>query len=979
MLGLKLNDFDVHDVPVLRADEYGKFIPGTNGYAQVGVSVAVVNATTGAPISLVGNLFLEGKDGGLDLANLTTADLPGSFVLPVLGPNEAIKIVTIGTGHAFLNDIAHHAAPGTFDHDNNPATPKIKQTEDMDLGPEGLVGDDHVAGTYDNEMLDAHFITGDGRGNENIGLTTMHFIFHAEHNRIMEVNKATLIGSNDIAVLNQWLLVPVTEIPATPEAIAALVWNGERLFQAARFTTEMQYQHMVFEEFARRIQINVDPFVFTGSADLDPSILAEFAHTVYRFGHSMLTDTVDRLENDLTTVNGDAEQIGLIQAFLNPQAFTASSGGAPGALSDVDAASAIFRGMSRQVGNEIDEFVVEALRNNLVGLPLDLPAINIARGRETGIPTLNHARAELYEMTGHVDVKPYTSWLDFAQHIKNPISIINFIAAYGTHDLIEGETTLVGKRAAAMAIVLGVAQDVPANPDMMPPVLAHTIFPPADRLDFLNATGFYTGGDLGGLNLVDMWIGGLAEEINEFGGMLGATFNFIFEFQMEHLQNGDRFYYLSRTQGMNFLNQLEPNTFADIIMRNTNLGDLHATHISAEVMEVPDMILELDTLVAQEDYNGAAPGLDPTHDDFFLQMIDPKVVRINGTTDIDGNGFMDGNVLKFSGGEHVVLGGTEGNDRMFGDKGIDTLWGDGGNDYLNAGMESDQVFGGEGDDIIEDPFGDDFLRGEAGNDVVVNGAGLDILFGGTGNDFIMGVTDTNEVFAGEGNDFILGGTAPDILLGNEGDDWIEGGEGFDGLSGENSQLFFNSTIIGHDILNGQGNDTDYDGENGDDIMVQSVGIQRNNGMEGFDWAIHKGDPNGADSDLGIRPFDTRQALILRDRFDSVEGLSGWSNDDILTGASKLIIGEAFTDQLTQAGVDRIDGLRDTLNVATGLPTDVVFESDINGGGEIILGGAGSDQHPRQSWQRLPRWRCLAQCAYFSDVQQGWHRNRTVHS
>ena len=49
--------------------------------------------------------------------------------------------------------------------------------------------------------------------------------------------------------------------------------------------------------------------------------------------------------------------------------------------------------------------------------------------------------------------------------------------------------------------------------------------------------------------------------------MLGSTFNFVFEQQMEHLQNGDRFYYLSRTQGMNFLNQLEPNTFADMVMR----------------------------------------------------------------------------------------------------------------------------------------------------------------------------------------------------------------------------------------------------------------------------------------------------------------------------------------------------------------------------------------------------------------------------
>ena len=51
--------------------------------------------------------------------------------------------------------------------------------------------------------------------------------------------------------------------------------------------------------------------------------------------------------------------------------------------------------MTRQVGNEIDEFVTEALRNNLLGLPLDLPTINIARGRDTGVPSLNQARARV--------------------------------------------------------------------------------------------------------------------------------------------------------------------------------------------------------------------------------------------------------------------------------------------------------------------------------------------------------------------------------------------------------------------------------------------------------------------------------------------------------------------------------------------------------------------------------------------------------
>ena len=49
--------------------------------------------------------------------------------------------------------------------------------------------------------------------------------------------------------------------------------------------------------------------------------------------------------------------------------------------------------MSKQAGNEIDEFVTGALRNNLLGLPLDLATLNIVRGRDTGTATLNQARA----------------------------------------------------------------------------------------------------------------------------------------------------------------------------------------------------------------------------------------------------------------------------------------------------------------------------------------------------------------------------------------------------------------------------------------------------------------------------------------------------------------------------------------------------------------------------------------------------------
>ena len=453
----------------------------------------------------------------------------------------------------------------------------------------------------------------------------------------------------------------------------------------------------------------------------------------------------------------------------------------------------------------------------------------------------------------------------------------------------------------------------------------------ADAVDFLNSTGTWTAAN-SGLDDVDLWIGGLAEAKMEFGGMLGSTFNYVFETQLESLQNGDRFYYLSRTQGMNLLNQLEPNTFSDLVMRNTSLGDLHSTHLPGLLFDTPDLILELDRQARQ--LNPGIGSADPTYADPIygdsLRHLGTKVVRVVNDDGNDANGFENGNVLKFFGGQHVVLGGTEGGDSLYGDRGIDTLWGDGGDDYLNAGSEADQVFGGDGDDIIEDPFGDgDFLRGNKGNDVVVDSHGFgDVLFGDAGKDFISGGSDVIEIFAGEGDDFVLGGNGADGLMGNEGDDWIEGGEGLDGLSGENSDLFFNSPIIGHDVLNGQGNDTDYDGESGDDIMVQGPGIQRNNGMLGFDWSILKGDPNAGTIDLGISRFVNQQALTLRDRNDSVEGASGWKFNDTLIGTSSPVgavgdpaggpVGGPATDSmLLSQNVSLINGLEAFLKLAPG--------------------------------------------------------------
>ncbi|MGL4489311.1 MAG: peroxidase family protein, partial [Rhizobiaceae bacterium] len=400
LLGIQLTDFDVGNVPLLRTDPYGNFIPDANGFAQVITGIGA----DGIPNTADDIVISQSTNGGVPV-NPTTA-------------------LAIRTGHAFLADIAHDAVP-------------VGKIADGDITI-GLANPNNGTAVYDNELLDAHFVAGDGRVNENIGLTAVHAIFHSEHNRLAEQTKDVVLadaalmltnGSTQaeaVAFLNEWLATDVTSVPVGQAAIDALVWDGNRLFQAAKFGTEMQYQHLVFEDFARKIQPNIDFFIVPDGyhADINPSIVAEFAHVVYRFGHSMLTESVDRLDAQF-----DSYGMSLIDAFLNPVAFDNGH-----TVADSIAAGDIIRGMTRQVGNEIDEFTTGALRNNLLGLPLDLATINLARGRDTGVPSLNATRREFYEASNQApELKPYESWTDFAANLKNEASIINFVAAYGTH------------------------------------------------------------------------------------------------------------------------------------------------------------------------------------------------------------------------------------------------------------------------------------------------------------------------------------------------------------------------------------------------------------------------------------------------------------------------------------------------------------------------------------------------------------------
>lgn len=891
ILGINLSDADVLDGPLLATDPYGNFIPGPNGLPQLVVPNPDFGVVDGAPE----HILVEGN-----LAN----------------PVDTAQAVR--NGHAFLEDIAHTATPGTYVVDRFTGETAVKTPDaDTETGNAIIPNQFGQNATYDNELLDRHYIAGDGRGNENFGLTAVHHVFHSEHNRQVDEMKQTILASGELAFINEWLVAPITEGDLATATPAALSWDGERLFQAAKFATEMQYQHLAFEEFGRRVQPQIAGFVANGSADIDGSILAEFAHVVYRFGHSMLTENVHTMDP-----NGVNTSTDLITAFLNPVAFDQD-----GALTSDQAAGAVARGMSREIGSNIDEFITSALRDNLVGLPLDLAALNIARGRDTGVPSLNAAREQFFAATGNEWLRPYDNWLDYAANLKNPASIVNFIASYGTHETVVNAVTVDDKRAAATAIVLGGEGA------------------PADRLDYVNGTGAWTGVETG-INNVEFWIGGLAEAIMPFGGMLGSSFGFVFQHQMEVLQNGDRFYYLARTAGMNMLAELENNSFASIILRNTDLQDGGA-HIPADIFSSMEYILEVDQSV-QAIADPTSENVDP----FLAGMGTPLVQRATATVDaalVEGAREYD-NLLQFNGGEHVVLGGTAQRDILVGGLGDDALWGGAGNDLLIGGSGVNTLRGGAGDDIIRD--GDDvsFLHGEDGNDVISAGGGIaELMFGGAGNDAIlMGTDDAAEAFGGEGNDFIYGGPGAEVMFGGEGDDWIEGGDGFDMLMGDNGDPFGGSRVIGHDVLNGGANDNDLLGESGDDILIQGEGVHVNDADLGHDWIAHKNALVGADVDL-TRRLELPGLDVIRDRYINAEAVSGTAHADLIYGDNRIgadlpagadpLINEAtfFGNELTQAGVDRIEGLRELLGDLMGTDALQTFT-----GGNILLGGGGSD-------------------------------------
>ena len=203
-------------------------------------------------------------------------------------------------------------------------------------------------------LTDKLYVAGDSRANENILLTAIHTIFHREHNRVCDELK--------------------TQNPS---------WNDEQLFQKARRLVSGMLQNIAYSEWLPAMGIHLPAYQGYAPA-VDPTMSNVFSAAAFRLGHTLLNGNLMRLDKNGEVIGqGNIE---LRNAFFNPNQVLLGGGIEP-----------LLQGMAFQVQQKLDCKVVDDVRNFLFGPPgaggLDLAAINIARGRERGLPSYTAVRA----------------------------------------------------------------------------------------------------------------------------------------------------------------------------------------------------------------------------------------------------------------------------------------------------------------------------------------------------------------------------------------------------------------------------------------------------------------------------------------------------------------------------------------------------------------------------------------------------------
>ncbi len=214
------------------------------------------------------------------------------------------------------------------------------------------------------------YLAGDVRANEQVGLTAIHTLFVREHNRIASEFDWRL-KTGDPLLRDNFRAFKWDYQQENPNATRAEI-KDRFLYEAARKVVGAEIQIITYQEFLPLLIGDTLLNDYDGyDSNVDPSISHEFTNAAYRLGHTLLNNQFLRFDAKGIT------EILLQDAFFEPQNVAAKG------------INSLLQGLIYQEAQELDHLVVDGLRNFLFPAGtggLDLPAVNMQRGRDVGLP-----------------------------------------------------------------------------------------------------------------------------------------------------------------------------------------------------------------------------------------------------------------------------------------------------------------------------------------------------------------------------------------------------------------------------------------------------------------------------------------------------------------------------------------------------------------------------------------------------------------
>ncbi|MEM9436528.1 MAG: peroxidase family protein [Pseudomonadota bacterium] len=788
---------------------------------------------------------------------------------------------------------------------------------------------------------DAVFLAGDIRASENPNLLSLHTLFAREH--------------------NYWAERLAEEHPD---------WTDQDLFEVARSIVEYELQAITYDEWLPHLLGNAVPEDIPYDPDVDGQVSLEFSTAAFRFGHTMVSGHMPRLNED-GSIFGEGH-LELLDTFFNPEPV--KEGGIDGLL----------RGQAALHAQELDTKVIDDLNFFLAtadGLSgFSLPALNLVRGADHGMGSYLDVRAQLL---GDIDLSAIDP-NDFSVITSDPSVQEELASVYDTvfdvdlwvgglaEDKADGAQTgptftfilsdQFYRTAAAdqsfgeldPRLSDGLLQDV-KDSGLQDVILRNT------EIDHLQDDPFKTAPrELTFLALIEGTADGddIALTAVETDG---------------DVDTGDGDDVATITGGSNLGGQLALGTGADKVFMSS--GEVRADIEMGRGGENEVVDLSGTAVIGGSVQSGS--GNDVVRMEDVAHVSDDIVTRAgNDRVMMSGKATVEGDIRTGSGSDEVTLShaasagviSTGGGDDIVllldgskatfvdGGSGEDILTlgarafriepdgpGDGRVFFLDeSGAETGEalsyrnfeVVGGEDDPTDEDDLsvgthahsyvnalggndtlyglsGMDRLEGGTGDDVIDGGAGIDLLLGQGGSDTIEGGGGRDRLVGHSGEDALDGGNGDDTLFGGTGDDSLTGGAGDDRMTaGKGADIAFGNS--GNDaIFMSHGDDTAYGGS-GNDLIHGGSGDDELRGGGGEDTLIAGG---GVDRLTGGDGEDRFEADTSR---DGTVTISDYSEGDLL--ALARMNDEEVIDILTGGG----DG------------NDVIITSGENANWRIVL-------------------------------------------